>query len=44
MIHTHYIHIVYVQLFVSCRVSWKSRITTRREASSNDTAFPTDET
>jgi hypothetical protein len=26
-----YIHIMYVQLFVSCRVSWKSRITTRRE-------------
>jgi hypothetical protein len=43
-INTHYIHIVYVQLFVSCRVSWKSRITTRREASSSDTAFPTDET
>jgi hypothetical protein len=29
---------------VSCLVSWKSRITTRREASSNDTAFPSDET
>ena len=31
VIYTHYIHIVYVQLFVWCRVSWKSRITTRRE-------------
>jgi hypothetical protein len=26
-INTHYIHFVYVQLFVSCRVSWKSCIT-----------------
>jgi hypothetical protein len=41
VINTHYIHIVYVQLFVSCLVSWKSRITTRRES---DTTFPTDET
>ena len=29
-----YIHIMYVQLFVSCRVSWKSRITTRHDTNS----------
>jgi hypothetical protein len=29
---------------VSCLVSWKSRITTRREASSSDSPFPTDQT
>ena len=44
LLNTHYMHIVYAQLFVSCLVSWKSGITTRREASSSDTAFPTDET
>ena len=46
-INTHYIHTVYVQLFVSCLVSWKSRIASRSDtafASSSDTAFPTDET
>ena len=29
---------MHVQLFVSCLVSWKSRITTRRFASRSDTA------
>ena len=33
---------MYVQLFASCLLSWKSCITTRRERS--DTAFPTDST
>jgi hypothetical protein len=35
---------MYVQLFVSYLVSWKSRITTQRFASHSDTAFPTDST
>jgi hypothetical protein len=35
---------MYVQLFVSCLVSWKSGITTRSFASRSDTAFPTDST
>ena len=37
--YTHYVHIVLVQLFVSCRVSFVNRITTRRIVSSSDAVY-----
>lgn len=44
MVHTYYMHIVLVQLFVSCTCSVLNRITTRRMALSSDAVCRTDET
>ena len=41
--HTHYMHIASVQLFVPCRVSFVNSITTRRIASNSDVVYTTDE-
>jgi hypothetical protein len=41
--HTHYMHIASVQLFVPCRVSFVNSINTRPIASNSDAVYTTDE-